>query len=196
MSFRSVLALILVLFACGGPAATAPLVAAPAPAPAPAPGNPLYAQFLGAWTGQLEYRDFQSDEQVFLPTWLTISESADHRALQLDLVYDDGPAKIVRERMRIAIDAQAGTAEIGSDRDKTQDRYQVEGLAVFAQKGRGTLNLAGTSQENDRPVDVRITIKLGRNLFTLRKDTRPAGAEFRFRDGYTFTRAQPPAAAR
>lgn len=182
---------VIALLGCGAHAPPA----APAPVAAPVSKNPLYAQFLGAWTGQLEYRDFQSDEQVFLPTWLTIRESPDARSLQLDLVYDDGPTKIVRERMLIAIDGGNAVAEIGSDRDKQHDRYQVEGIEKFKAKGRGTLLLTGTSQENDKPVEVRIKLGLGRNLFTLRKDTRPAGAEFRFRDGYTFTRAQPPAAA-
>lgn len=146
----------------------------------------------GSWS----IETFQSDEQVFLPTWLTISESADHRSLQLDLIYDDGPTKIVRERMLISIDGGNALAEIGSDRDKRRDRFQVEGIEKFKAKGRGTLLLTGTSQENDKPVDVRIKLGLQRNLFTLRKDTRPAGAEFRFRDGYTFTRAELPAAAR
>jgi hypothetical protein len=155
--------------------------------PAAAPGNPLYRQFLGPWTGQLEYRDFQSDEQVFLPTWLTITEGGD--ALQLDFIYDDGPTKIVRERMRIKLD---GAAELSSDRDRTHDRYQVSGLDEFAKLGRGVLTLTGTGQENDHAVDVLIKLTLRRNLFTLRKETRAAGAPFRFRDGYTFTRAAPP----
>lgn len=171
----------------------APSTPAPATAPssgaAPAAANPLHAQFLGAWTGQLEYRDFQSDAQVFLPTWLTITEGAG--ALQLDFVYDDGPTKVVRERMLLAI--ADGNAELSSDRDHTRDHYQVSGLDAFAKLGRGVLTLTGTSRENDRPVDVQITLTLRRNLFTLRKETRAGSEPFRFRDAYTFTRATPPA---
>lgn len=185
---------VIAMIGCGAPAK--PVAAPVAAVAAPVAGNPLYAQFLGRWTGQLEYRDFQTDAQVFLPTWLTISESADHRSLQLDLIYDDGPTKIVRERMLISIDGGNAVAEIGSDRDKSRDRFEVEGLEKFKEKGRGTLVLTGTSTENDKPVDVRIKLGLQRNLFTLRKETRPAGEAFRFRDGYTFTRAELPAAAR
>jgi hypothetical protein len=171
-------------------AATTPAPAAattPAAAPPAAARNPLYQQFLGPWTGHLEYRDFQSDEQVFLPTWLTITEGGD--ALQLDFIYDDGPTKVIRERMRLKLD---GAAEISSDRDQTRERYQVSGLDEFAKLGRGVLTLTGTGQENDRPVDVLIKLTLRRNMFTLRKETRAAGEPFRFRHGYAFTRAAPP----
>ena len=60
-------------------------------APAQTPATDLNTNFVGKWTGQLEYRDFQSNAQVFLPTWLTITESTDHKALQFNYVYDDGP---------------------------------------------------------------------------------------------------------
>jgi hypothetical protein len=62
----------------------------------------------------------------------------------------------------------------------------------FATKTRGTLTLTGTGTENDKKVDVRITITLRRNLYTYQKETRLPGQEFQFRDGYTFTRKQPP----
>lgn len=186
------LALLVGLAACA-PAPTAATTPAPATATTPAAeppaaaSNPLYQQFLGPWTGQLEYRDFQSDEQVFLPTWLTITEGGD--GLQLDFIYDDGPTKVIRERMRLKLDA---AAEIASDRDQTRERYQVSGLDEFAKLGRGVLTLTGTGQENDHPVDVQIKLTLRRNLFTLRKETRAAGEPFRFRHAYTFTRAAPP----
>lgn len=186
------LASIVGLGACA-PAPTAATTPAPAAATAPAAEppaaarNPLYQQFLGPWTGQLEYRDFQSDEQVFLPTWLTITEGGD--GLQLDFVYDDGPTKVIRERMRLKLD---GAAEISSDRDQAHDRYQVSGLDEFAKLGRGVLTMTGTGQENDHPVDVVIKLTLRRNMFTLRKETRAASEPFRFRHGYTFTRAAPP----
>lgn len=183
------LLVVLGIGACAGH----PPVTAPAPVPAPAPGstsNPLYRQFLGAWTGQLEYRDFQSNEQVFLPTWLTMSETADHQALALDLIYDDGPTKTVRERLMIALGD--GTAELSSDRDRSHEHYQVAGLAEFSKLGRGVLTLTGAGQENQHPVDVRITLTLRRNLFTLLKETAAAGEALRFRDRYTFTRATPP----
>jgi hypothetical protein len=185
-SARSVLLALVCVGGCARPPAPAPPVAAATPA------GSLTAQFAGAWTGQLEYRDFQSDAQVFLPTWLTIRERPDRTSLELDYVYDDGPNKTVRERMTLALDRAAATARLTSDRDHTSEVYAVEGLEAFAQQGRGTLILTGPGTENDQPVQVRITLTLRRNLYTLRKETQRAGEAFKFRDAYTFTRARPP----
>ena len=51
--------------------------------------------------------------------------------------------------------------------------------------------LAGSGKENDKPVEVRITITVERNLYQFKKETRQPGQEFAFRDGYTFTRRNP-----
>jgi hypothetical protein len=52
--------------------------------------------------------------------------------------------------------------------------------------------MTGAGQENDKPVDVRITLTIGRNLYIFRKETREAGQDFRMRDEYVFTRRDPP----
>ena len=153
----------------------------------------LNTNFNGRWVGVLEYRDFQTDEQVFLPTWLTLTPGADGLSVNLGYVYDDGPTKTVRESSTLKFAPDAGKATLGSDRDKTSETYAVEGLADFVKLGRGKLLLTGKGTENDKPVDVRITLTLRRNLYTFRKETRRPGEEFKFRDAYTFTRAEAPA---
>jgi hypothetical protein len=90
------------------------------------------------------------------------------------------------------MDLAAGTFTVTSNRDHSSDVYKLAGLSEFSAKGRGSLTLTGTGTENDKPVDVRITITVARNLYTYRKETRLAGAEFLFRDAYTFTRKDPP----
>ncbi len=152
----------------------------------------LYSGFVGAWVGQLEYRDFSDNSRVFLPTWLRITQISDGRSLRFAYVYDDGPTKTVKELSIFSLDTAAATATFTSDRDHSSDIYHVAGLADFASKGRGTLILTGTGAENDKKVDVRITITLRRNLYTYQKETRPQGQEFQFRDGYTFTRKEAP----
>jgi hypothetical protein len=168
------------------------------------PNNPIPAEYLplgtdasrlnqfmsGAWVGQLEYRDFQTNERVFLPTWLTMTPTADGNGVTLSYVYDDGPTKTVREKSVLMF--AKGTATLGSDRDKTSDSYSVAGVEEFRKLNRGTLVLTGPGKENDKPVDVRITITLKRNLFTFEKETKAAGGEFKFRDQYTFTRKSAP----
>ncbi len=175
--------------------------AAPLPGASPAhvtaPDDLVHtgANFVGDWTGQLEYRDYQSDERVFLPTWLTTKSSSDGRALTFAYVYDDGPTKVVRESSVLTLFPQANSATVSSGGEHGGDSYAVVGFDEFSKKNRGKLTLTGKGTENNKPVDVRISIMLGRNLFTWRKETRAAGSadEFRFRDGYTFTRALAPA---
>lgn len=175
--------LLVLIAACASPA--------PAPRPAAPPSTPptseLGAALAGAWTGQLEYRDFQSDERVVLPTWLTVTPAG--AALQLDYVYDDGPAKTVRERMMLTLDPAAQQIRFTSDRDHHDETYAVTGLADLARSH--TLVLTGRGSESDHPVDVRITLTVRRNRYALVKETRVPGADFQFRDAYTFTRAAP-----
>ena len=159
--------------------------------PPPTPIS-LNSSFRGDWAGTLEYRDFQSNEQVFLPTWLTLTPAADGTTIHLRYVYDDGPTKTVFEDSTLALLPETSQATLTSDRDHTSDTYTVQGLPDFAKLGRGTLILTGPGKENNHPVDVRLTLTLRRNLYTLRKETRVAGEQFKFRDAYTMTRSIAP----
>jgi hypothetical protein len=152
----------------------------------------VYAGLVGDWVGQLEYRDFTSNERVFLPTWLSVTQLADGKSAQFVYIYDDGPNKTVREVSVVTFDPASGIVSLTSDRDRSSDSYKGEGLAEFAKTGRGKVLLTGTGVENDKKVDVRITITVRRNLYTYVKDTRLPGEDFKFRDGYTFTRKEPP----
>jgi hypothetical protein len=161
------------------------------------------AGFRGEWTGQLEYRDYSTDERVFLPTWLTMEPGAGG-GVRLKYVYDDGPAKVVREELLLTLDAAGKTATVSSGASAA-DVYSVSGFEHCGTLGCGTLGcgtlgcgmltLTGKGMENDKPVDVKIEVTLGRNLFTWVKSTRATGTgdAFRFRDGYRMTRAAPPA---
>jgi hypothetical protein len=157
---------------------------------APPMQNQLARSFTGSWTGVLQYRDFQSDGMVRLPTWLEITGSPDG-ALHLTYTYDDGPTKTVVERSTVSFDIAAKSYTVTSDRDHASDTYQVTGLDNLLAKGVGVLTMTGAGQENAKPVDVRITLTIGRNLYMFRKETRAAGEEFRMRDEYVFTRREP-----
>ena len=50
---------------------------APNPAATATSIDKIYEPFLGKWTGELEYRDFQTNERVQLPTWLDVRLSPD-----------------------------------------------------------------------------------------------------------------------
>jgi hypothetical protein len=163
-----------------------------APAAAPASEN-ITTPFSGDWVGVLEYRDFQTDARVQLPTWLSIRPGTAPNSLAFTYTYDDGPNKTVVERSTVTMDQHSSTYTVTSDRDHSSDTYKIaEGLDSFTASHRGKLTLTGTGTENDKKVDVRITITLGRNLYKFVKETRLPGQDFLFRDGYTFTRRDPP----
>lgn len=149
----------------------------------------IYAVLAGSWTGQLEYRDFQSEQRVVLPTWLEVKSAADGSSLEFSYTYDDGPTKTVTELSTITIDSAAHSFTITSNRDHSADSYQIEDLS--SGKRGIQFTLTGHGQENHKPVDVRIHLAIDRNLYRFTKETRAGGADFAFRDGYIFTRRNP-----
>jgi len=56
----------------------------------------------------------------------------------------------------------------------------------------GDLERVGSRTEIDKKLDVRITMKIGRNEYRYLKGTRLPGAEFEYRDGFDFMRREPP----
>ena len=171
--------------------AKTPAAAAPADDKSPIAAA-MYGPLMGMWSGVLEYRDFQSDQIVQLPTWLDVVPTKDPSKIQFQYTYDDGPNKVVREVSLITIDVTANTFTVTSEGDKSVDTYQVAGLKDFLTKGRGLLTLTGTGTENEKKVDVRITISVRRNLYSYKKETKLPGQDFLFRDAYTLTRRDPP----
>ncbi len=155
----------------------------------------LQQALVGSWVGTLEYRDYSepatSTKRVKLPTWLGIELAGTD--LRFRYVYDDGPAKTVTETSLIHIDPAAARYEVIGLKGKIDDGYTIEGLAQLRQ-GRGTLTLTGKGTENDAPVEVRMRIRIGRNILEMTRETGAAGTQLTFRHAYTFVRSAPPAA--
>ena len=147
--------------------------------------------FAGDWTGQLEYRDYQSDKQVVLPTRLTATSSSDGRLLRLAFTYDDGRGKTVHSTETLTFFPQAKMASLSTDGEHTSNTYAMAGFDDFTATNLGTLTLTGAGTDNNQPADVRITITLTPDSFTWRKETRPKGSTdaLQLRDAYTFHRA-------
>jgi hypothetical protein len=103
--------------------------------------------------------------------------------------YDDGPTKTVEETEIVGFDPEASTyseAEAG----KPAVVYKVTGYEKL-KLGRGDLVLIGTTTDNDKPAESRITLTIRRNLLSWTEEVRPAGSSegFAFRHRFTFTRA-------
>jgi hypothetical protein len=145
----------------------------------------------GAWVGILEYRDFSepatSTKRVKLPTWLNVDAAG--ADLKFHYVYDDGPSKTVEETSLIRIDALRYI--VMDAKGKVEDTYAISGLDQL-RSGRGVLTLTGKGTENGAPVDVRTTLRVGRNILEITRETAASGQSFTFRHGYTFVRAAAP----
>lgn len=153
----------------------------------------LQKAMTGTWVGTLEYRDFSepaaSTKRVKLPAWLTVEAKGND--LLFHYIYDDGPSKVVTEDSVVRIDTNAATYAVSDKADKPGDTYAITGLGQL-REGRGTLTLTGPGTENDAKVEVRTTLKIGRNIIEITRETRANGQPYAFRHSYTFVRAAVP----
>lgn len=153
----------------------------------------LNAALVGSWTGTLEYRDYSeppaSTKRVKLPTWLTIEAAGD--GLRFNYIYDDGPTKTVTETSLVRVDPARSTYTTFYRAGKLEDTCSITGLADLRQ-GRGTLTLTGPGIENNTPVSTRTTLRIGRNILEITRETAAPGQPFTFRHTYTFVRASAP----
>ena len=81
---------------------------------------------------------------------------------------------------------------MASEDGQDADVYQMAGADKLSLSGLGTLTMTGSGIENDKKVEVRIRIRLGRNDYHYVRETRLSGENFQMRDAYTFTRRTPP----
>jgi hypothetical protein len=154
----------------------------------------LRQALVGDWVGVLEYRDYSepatSTKRVELPTWLSITPSAD--AQLWHYIYDDGPTKVVEESDNVTFDPAASIYSESAN-GKPPQLFKVSGYDTL-RSGRGQLILSGAGTDNDKPAETRVTITIRRNLLEILEETRPAASTepFAFRHAFRFTRAKPP----
>ena len=158
-------------------------------AAAPLSAHAAYLEALaGSWTGTLEYRDYRSDRRVTLQTRVVITPSAD--GLTFDYVYDDGPGKTVKSVERISIAADLTSYRIRNGDGSYDVTFVAQGLREFG-KASNIVVLEGKGTENDEPVDVRISIVINTDTFSMLRESRRLGADWRFRNHYQFKRGHP-----
>lgn len=148
----------------------------------------VYVACRGQWAGTLEYRDFQTDERVSLPTNLEAVADPDEKSLQLTYTYDDGPGKIVRESSTFVIDPIKRTARITSDRTQSSEELSISSIDEVARTKRMAIVFTGTGEESHKKVEVRSTLNCSPNSLSWLRETRLPGQDFAFRDKYSFTR--------
>jgi hypothetical protein len=160
-----------------------PLLAAP-----PTARDTLYPSLSGAWTGTLEYKDYQPPHgRVRLPTTATIETAPDRSSVQLHLVYDDGAGKIVKSEQRLAIDPAGDTLVWTALPEGKAQSYTVRALITTA--GTTTLTAEGEGTDDDKPVTLRETFTIASDSLQILRETRQKGATaFAFRHVYALKR--------
>jgi len=143
---------------------------------------------VGSWTGSLEYRDFQNDKRVTLPTTLEVTPTTDQSAVQFAYTYDDGPGKIVKEKALIRVPA-TGDQYIVKEEDGSETVYQITTATGFSGSEGGRLVLNGPGTENKKVVEVRTTLEITPTSLNILRETRLPGEDFKFRHQYKFQRS-------
>ena len=147
----------------------------------------------GSWVGTLEYRDYKepasSTKRVKLPTWLTVEAAG--ADLRFRYTYDDGPGKTVVEVDLVRIADDGSKYKILGKDASVKDSYAITGVNSL-RDGKGVLTLSGHGSENDVPVNARTTLRVGRNLLEIIRETGAEGQPFAFRHAYTLVRATAP----
>ncbi len=161
---------------------SAPAVTSAQPT-APAPALPTAADALaatqGRWTGELQYRDYQSDTWQGLPMTVTIMAQPDGVATVRTAQFDDGPQTgIVTITSVTMVDAAAATASYAFFR---KGRATDVGSAAIVRFQPGTdanhwtLITTETRPDGDSVAQVReTTIRAGSSMTTL-KEVNPVG---------------------
>jgi hypothetical protein len=168
-----------------------------APIPTSASGSSSLADLqqalTGSWVGTLEYRDYSepaaSIKRVKLPTWLTVQPAG--ADLLFTYIYDDGPTKTVTESSSVRIDPSGSRFTFLDDNGKVEETFSISGWSQL-QQGRGTLTLTGSGMDNGVIADVRVTIRVGRNILEMVREAGQVGQALAFRHAYTFVRTSPP----
>ncbi len=135
----------------------------------------LTAALAGNWAGTLDYRDYQDDSRVTLPTLMTAT------GLALAWTFDDGPGKTVRSRQSWSFTPDAKTLTISGDHSR-------ESLTVveLRQSSNGALTIVadGVGEENGQQVMVREILTRDGPGLRITRQSRTAGQPFIMRHSY------------
>ena len=155
----------------------------------PKPVEPL-AQFEGAWTGSLTYKDYQDPtRQVTLPTQMFVA-LAEPGKLALHYVYDDGPKKIVHSYEALSIDLAAKTALWTEELNKPPVAYRVISAQTNASTGELVLVLEADATDPKKPALAQERIEISPNSLHFERRTGMAQQDLSFVHRYIFSRAK------
>lgn len=147
----------------------------------------------GHWSGELGYRDYQTNELFEIPVITTITTPGDGATQVRQSLFDDGPDKPVWITTVSLDDVVAGTSTSASFRSGNPPELSTETVAVsaFTDATHWTLIYSETGEDDDQPAEIRNTeTRDGDSLLEV-KEVRPVGADetaWRFRNQTRLTR--------
>jgi hypothetical protein len=80
----------------------------------------------------------------------------------------------VKESSLVDIDMVSAVYTTTDSAGKLEDTYKIAGLDQL-RFGRGVLTLTGVRTENGKPVEVRTTLRIGRNILEVMRETASTG---------------------
>lgn len=140
----------------------------------------------GHWTGALEYRDYQSDARVTLPTTLTATMGLGGQSVALAFTYSDGARGTVEGGFTLTLDL---AEEILAKKTiEGTDLYRIEHTDADDRDVPLSWTLWGRGVENGVAVDVRETLTVTETTLSWLRETRVPGGSFAFRNAYRLER--------
>lgn len=158
------------------------LIATPASAiaqPAPPTAAEVLAATAGSWTGQLQYRDYQSNSWEGLPMRVVIVAQPDGVTTIRTAAFDDGPTTgIVTITTVSIIDAAAATMISAGFRKGRATELLTDSIASFtagSDTAHWTLVTTRTATDGDGIADIRETTTRDGTTLTTLKEVDPQG---------------------
>ena len=88
------------------------------------------------------------------------------------------PSKLAHEASRVTLDLEKNTFSVASEDGKDTEVYPLSSADGRSAAGLGTLTMTGSGVENDKKVELRITLRLGLNEYHYLRETRLPGQAF------------------
>ena len=151
--------------------------------------SPL-APTVGLMRGELEYRDYQSERHVKLPTWVHTSPIGNTGAFRVRTVYDDGPGKTIYSPDEVRVVGNEWLEGSGGEDGATSSEQTTLRIASRRAVPSGQqFVLLGSGMDDNKPVAFRYTVTMGRNVSRRLKEFRLAGKAWEYRHEYRLSRA-------
>jgi hypothetical protein len=156
------------------------------------PWNPVLstlAPTIGLMRGVLEYRDYQSERRVTLPTWVHTSPIGTSGAFRVRTVYDDGPGNTIYSPDVVRVAGDQWIEGAGGEDGQSTDGQTTLRIAARRTVPRGQqLTLRGTGTDDNKSVEFRYTVTVGKNVSRRLKEFRLPGKAWEYRHEYRLSR--------